>query len=38
MKRQAVTFYKFGVIQKDVSGELEKYYSAEFVASALRGA
>jgi sulfonate transport system substrate-binding protein len=38
MKRQAAAFYKFGVIQKDVSGELENYYPEAFVASSLRGA
>ena len=37
MKRQAATFHKFGVIPKDVSGEIDKYYPADFVASALRG-
>jgi len=37
MKRQAAAFHKFGVIQKDVSGELDKYYPADFVATSLRG-
>jgi sulfonate transport system substrate-binding protein len=37
MKRQAAAFHKFGVIPKDVSGELDKYYPADLVAAGLKG-
>lgn len=37
MKRQATAFHKFGVIPKDVSGELDKYYPADLVAAGIRG-
>lgn len=37
MKRQAAAFHRFGVIQKDVSSELDKYYPADFVTASLRG-
>lgn len=37
MKRQAAAFHKFGVIPKDVSGDLEKYYPADLVAAGLKG-
>jgi len=36
MKRQAVTFHKLGVIQKDVSGELDKYYAGDLVRSVMK--
>ena len=37
MKRQAAAFHKFGVIPKDVSGEIDKYYPADLVAAGLKG-
>ena len=37
MKRQAKAFHEFEVITKDVSEELENYYPADLVESALRG-
>ena len=36
MKRQASTFHKLQVIQKDVSGELDKYFRADLVDSVLK--
>lgn len=36
MKRQAATFHRLGVIQKDVSGELDKYYAEDLVRSVMK--
>jgi len=37
MKRQAAEFYRLGVIQRDVSGELDQYYAGDIVASVTGG-
>jgi sulfonate transport system substrate-binding protein len=36
MKRQAAAFHKLDVIQKDVSGELDKYYAGDLVRSVMK--
>ena len=37
LKRQASIFYKLGVIRKDVSGQLDKYFDSELVKSVVGG-
>ena len=37
LKRQASIFYKLGVIRKDVSGQLDKYFDSELVRSVVGG-
>ena len=37
IKRQAKAFHELGVIQKDVSGEIDKYWAPEFVQQAAGG-
>ena len=35
LKRQASTFYRLGVIRKDVTGQLDHYFEGELVKSVL---
>ncbi len=35
MKRQATEFHRLGVIQRDVSGELDRYYAGDIVGSVM---